>query len=62
MPKLVVRRPATFCSFCGGMENERGVLVAGPAVHICEMCVEDARKVILDTKIKRAVTEKPTQG
>ncbi|WP_416192974.1 ClpX C4-type zinc finger protein [Nitrobacter sp. TKz-YC01] len=36
---------AAYCSFCGKERGEVLYLVAGPDVHICNECVEAARKV-----------------
>jgi hypothetical protein len=33
------------CSFCGGAQYERGKIVAGPDVYICDLCVELAAGV-----------------
>jgi len=29
-----------YCSFCGKSQEEVGLLIAGPAVFICDECVE----------------------
>lgn len=34
------------CSFCGKADHQVGVLVAGPAVYICNYCVELAAEVV----------------
>lgn len=39
-----------YCSFCGKGKSEVGMLVEGPAVFICDECVEKAHEVIRDRK------------
>jgi len=37
-----------YCSFCGKSKNEVRKLVAGPAVFICDECVQIANEVLAD--------------
>jgi hypothetical protein len=37
-----------YCSFCGAGKNNVEVLIAGPAVYICNECVEIAGNIIRD--------------
>jgi hypothetical protein len=39
-----------YCSFCGKGKSEVAVLVEGPAVFICDECVEKAQEIIRDSK------------
>jgi hypothetical protein len=41
----VKKSRAVYCSFCGKERDEVLYLVSGPDVHICNECVETARKV-----------------
>jgi len=34
------------CSFCGKMQDEVCMLMAGPRVHICEECVEACVRIL----------------
>lgn len=36
------------CSFCGKSQKEAKVLLAGPAVYICEVCAETAARISAD--------------
>ena len=35
------------CSFCGKSQNEVQKLIAGPAVFICDECIETCKEIIL---------------
>lgn len=35
-----------YCNFCGRAQYETGVLVAGPTVFICDLCVGDCQPII----------------
>lgn len=39
---------AIACSFCGRPRNKARVLVAGPGVTICEVCVSLAAELVVD--------------
>jgi len=39
-----------YCSFCGKGESEVAVLVEGPAVFICDECVDKAQEIVRDSK------------
>ena len=45
-----------YCSFCGKSQHEVRKLVAGPAVYICDECVD------LCTDIVRRATASPDRG
>lgn len=32
--------PIRYCTFCGGHQHERKLLISGPAVFICNECLE----------------------
>jgi ATP-dependent protease Clp ATPase subunit len=34
------------CSFCGKSEHEVAKLIAGPKVHICDVCVRTCNKIL----------------
>ena len=38
-------RKTLYCSFCGKEKAEVGYLVAGPAVFICNECIELCREI-----------------
>lgn len=38
------------CSFCGVDRNKSRLLITGPMVSICSLCVEDAAKVVNEYK------------
>lgn len=35
------------CSFCGKKQNEARKLIAGPAVHICDECVDLCKNIVV---------------
>ncbi|RFA31291.1 ATP-dependent protease ATP-binding subunit ClpX [Alkalilimnicola ehrlichii] len=37
-----------FCSFCGKAEEQVGTLIAGPSAFICDSCVEDCNRLMLE--------------
>lgn len=41
----VKKSRAVYCSFCGKERAEVLYIVSGPDVHICNECVESARKI-----------------
>jgi len=41
---------AVYCSFCGKGKSEVAVLVEGPAVFICDQCVEQAQELVRESK------------
>ena len=45
-----------YCHFCGKMQNEVAVLIAGPLVFICDECVDRCVDVIKEQKIAKAAT------
>ena len=40
------------CSFCGRSENEVKILIYGLNGYICENCVEQAARIVKETKAK----------
>ena len=40
--------PSAYCSFCGKSQAEVRKLVAGPAVYICDECVQIANQMLAD--------------
>lgn len=53
--RSVNKHPTRFCNFCGFSEQERFLLVAGPAaVFICDECIPLAQEVVAEERIKRA--------
>lgn len=40
------KRGHLHCSFCNKSEHQVGKLIAGPAVHICDGCVETCNKIL----------------
>lgn len=39
------------CSFCGKGQNEVSKLIAGPAVYICNECIEICNEIIADDQM-----------
>lgn len=48
------KRKPLYCSFCGKEQDEVGYLVAGPAVFICNECVELCREIGHETLTTKA--------
>ena len=46
------------CSFCGRTEREVGILIYGVDGYICEDCVEQASKIVKETRIKNSKDKK----
>ena len=46
--KLKTNLPSAYCSFCGKTQAEVRKLVAGPAVYICDECVQIATQMLAD--------------
>lgn len=42
----MAERPTCYCSFCGKSEREVLVLIAGPAVFICDECVAPCVEIV----------------
>jgi hypothetical protein len=38
--------PTLYCSFCGKGQHEVRKMIAGPAVCICNECIEDCAKIV----------------
>ncbi len=45
-PPLTASAQPPFCSFCGRAKNEVQAMIAGPSVHICNVCVGEASRLI----------------
>ena len=43
-----------FCSFCGKNQKEVKKLIAGPAVYICDECIQLCSEIIEEEKEKEA--------
>lgn len=41
-----MRKTVLACDFCSKTQHELELLVAGPAVAICNQCIDEARKVV----------------
>ncbi len=44
-----------FCSFCGKSQNEVAKLIAGPAVYICDECIDLCNEIVLEEASKQDV-------
>lgn len=56
MPKKDDQNENLFCSFCGKSQKEVKKLIAGPAVYICDECIQLCGEIIEEEN------EKPTAG
>lgn len=46
-PSTWLRRPKPLaCSFCGRSSKAVAQLIAGPAVHICDACVDQCNRIL----------------
>ncbi len=45
-----------FCSFCGKNQKEVKKLIAGPAVYICDECIQLCSEIIEEEKEQDAET------
>ena len=52
---------ALCCSFCGKGQKEVKMLIAGPAVQICNLCVDICNKIISDGKQREAAAPTATE-
>jgi ATP-dependent Clp protease ATP-binding subunit ClpX len=43
---VVPPKPILRCSFCGKFEDSVAKLISGPAVHICNECVELCNEIL----------------
>ena len=50
MPKKDDTNDNLFCSFCGKNQKEVNKLIAGPAVYICDECIQLCSEIILEEK------------
>jgi len=50
-----------FCSFCGKSQEDVAKLIAGPAVYICDECIELCNEIVLEgaTPDESGIHEKP---
>ncbi len=46
MPKKKDENDNLFCSFCGKNQSEVRKLIAGPAVYICDECIQLCSEII----------------
>ena len=46
-----------YCSFCGKSQYEIVILVAGPAVFICDECVLVCESIVAEQRVKLIVRE-----
>jgi hypothetical protein len=42
------------CSFCGAYASERFLFIAGPSCYICDACVEQAGRLIVEARLERS--------
>ena len=50
MKFALIRRPRSLrCSFCGKPDSEVSKLIAGPKVHICDVCVGVCNRILETT-------------
>ena len=52
-----MKNEGLLCSFCGKTDFEVEVLIAGPAVYICNECVELCVDVLKDHKELRLIND-----
>jgi hypothetical protein len=48
VPKFADDAKHAACSFCGKSQNEVRKLVAGPAVHICDECINLCKSILVE--------------
>lgn len=48
-------KPKQFCTFCAKDQDQVALLIAGPAVFICNECVELAHEIVAEQKFRDAV-------
>ena len=56
------KEDALHCSFCGKSQNEVEKIIAGPAVSICNECVDICNEILADEREARAAQEAPPEG
>ena len=49
------RETSCYCSFCGKSQNEVAKLIAGPAVYICDECIDLCNEIVLEETGKQEV-------
>src|SRR5210317_1667973 len=54
MPKKKDDNDNLFCSFCGKNQSEVRKLIAGPAVYICDECIQLCSEIIEEESEKEA--------
>ena len=54
-----MKRRDKYCSFCGRSSHEVRDMVAGPSVSICDQCVEDAKRIMLENAIRAGLKPQP---
>jgi len=55
MPKKEDSNENLFCSFCGKNQKEVTKLIAGPAVYICDECIQLCSEIIEEENEQEAV-------
>lgn len=58
----MARRRSIYCSFCGKCREEVRDIVAGPSVFICNECVEEARRVMLENAVRAGAKPQLVKG
>ena len=50
-----------YCSFCGKSQEDVAKLIAGPAVYICDECIELCNEIVLEglSTEERGIQERP---
>ena len=49
-----------YCNFCGKRQDYVETLVAGPAVFICDECVDQCAEIVAHYRSKKAETQAKT--
>ena len=50
------------CSFCGKSEREVDKLIAGPAVYICDGCIDLCNDILITDAVGAEVLTAPKRG
>ena len=51
-----MRRATLYCSFCGKSKEEVETLITGPAVFICNECVEISTEIIQSRRLEKEIS------
>jgi ClpX C4-type zinc finger protein len=54
VPKFFDEGKTVACSFCGKSQNEVRKIIAGPAVHICNECVDLCDEILTKENVNEA--------